>query len=69
MSNSLFLFAYNPNMPEEGQFIYHEKYPRFRAKVDGNDLVIVNKYDGDEAAYEGKLKRAKKWWYSFKNKL
>lgn len=61
-----FLFAYNPNKPEQGQFIYHEQYPRFRAKVINGDLIIDKEIEGPNVDYSGKLSRAKKWWLSFK---
>jgi len=62
-----FLYCYNPNMPEQGEFIYHDKFPRFIAKIENGELTMHAKLDGEEADYEGKLSRAWKWYLSFKN--
>lgn len=63
-----FLYCTNPNMPDQGEYIIHEEFPRFRAKIVGDDLVLDARHDGEDVDYSGKLSRAKKWWYSFKNK-
>lgn len=64
-----FLYAFNPNVPEQGEYVYHEQFPRFRAKVEGGELVMDIKYDGEEADYTGKLARANKWYISIKHKV
>jgi hypothetical protein len=62
-----FLYAHNPNMPEQGEYVYHEQFPRFRAKVEKGQLVIDEKFDGENEDYKGKLNRAQKWFNNIKS--
>lgn len=64
-----FLYNINPNIPDQGEYIEHYRFPRFLAKIENNDLVIIEKFDGEDADYEGKLNRAREWYYSIKDKI
>ena len=63
-----FLHCSNPNKSEQGEYIYHDGFPCFIAKVEGEELVLYKKFDSEEEDYTGKLSAAKKWLRSFKNK-
>ncbi len=56
-------------MPEQGIYVYHTQFPRFRAKFENGGLVIDEEIDGPNIDYSGKLARAEKWFFSVKAKL
>lgn len=56
-------------MPDQGEFIYHAKKPRFLAKVLSEKLELVESFDTEAyAELSGKLKRGYDWYISTKRK-
>ena len=57
-----FLYAVNRICRNRERLFITNNTPRFRAKIENNDLVIDQKYDGEEVDYPGKnIAMNKKW--------
>ena len=55
-------------MPEQGEYVYHDGFPCFLAKLEGGELVLHKKLDGEGPDYSGKLAAATRWLRSLKHR-
>jgi len=60
-----FYLVLNPKAPDDPQYIFHAKHPRFFAEIINDSLELSEMIDIDPEKVEGKLKRMKDWYNDY----